>query len=40
MIDNKTRTERINLCRIADKKYYKLVLSIVFGLIPPERRVT
>jgi len=40
MIDNKARTERINLCRIADRKYYRRVLNVLLGLIPPNRRVT
>jgi len=40
MIDNKTRIARINLCQRADTKYYTLVLRILFGLIPSERRVT
>ena len=33
MFDNKTKTQRLNLCAKADTKYYKLVLDNLFGFI-------
>jgi hypothetical protein len=40
MIDNKTQIQRLKLCYEADRKYYRRVLNVLLGLIPPNRRVT